>query len=192
MQSDRPGRRRVHRPAKVGNLQLAVKAEQQVFRLYVAVNHFFRVAVHQRVRQLEYILKRTPTWQVLWLIAWNKIVTSAASKHFRKHEAYDKHKKKKTCHWSRLCAKWCWTIHCCCKQLGVEFEVCGPSAYYIMKKMPILQHLPSPYNFMYSFTNPPSPLELYDTGHILYPPATWKPTGYIKNLYNNATSNSMM
>lgn len=38
-------RRRVHAPAKIGDLELPVEAEQNVFGLDVAVNHMFAVEV---------------------------------------------------------------------------------------------------------------------------------------------------
>lgn len=41
----------VHRPAKVGNLQLALHAQQQVLGLDIPVDDVLRVAVQQRARQ---------------------------------------------------------------------------------------------------------------------------------------------
>ena len=49
----------VHRPAKVGNLQVALVVQQQVFRLDVAVNHILRVKIAQCTRKLCNILQRT-------------------------------------------------------------------------------------------------------------------------------------
>jgi len=51
----------MHRPAKVGNLQISVKAKQQVFRLNVTVNNFLRVTVHQCIGQLKYVLQHRNT-----------------------------------------------------------------------------------------------------------------------------------
>ena len=46
---------RVHGPAEVGNLELAVDAQQQVLWLDVAVDHVLAVAVQQRARQRRYV-----------------------------------------------------------------------------------------------------------------------------------------
>lgn len=43
---------RVHRPAKVGNLQLSLEPQEQILWLYVSVNHLLPVAVHQGICQL--------------------------------------------------------------------------------------------------------------------------------------------
>ena len=45
----------MHRPAKVGDLQLSLQADQQVLRLDVAVDDVLGVAVHQRTSQRRYI-----------------------------------------------------------------------------------------------------------------------------------------
>ena len=58
-------------PAEIGDLQLSLQAEQQVFWLDVAVDHLLRVAVFERVSHLSNVPRRSANAE-RWLVMEHK------------------------------------------------------------------------------------------------------------------------